>query len=130
VLYVTVHAYSDLSARAAQELAVGAPESVEARKLNAESLELQGKWDDAAKQYEEVLKKTPDARGIHFRSGTAAAIETRRSEDEIARAKKEFAEELAIESAECGGGIHIGRDGAAGFGLDGGDRAVFECGET
>ena len=97
VLYVTVHAYSDLSARAAQELAVGAPESVEARKLNAESLELQGKWDDAAKQYEEVLKKTPDARGIHFRMGRLLLSKPGGSEDEIARAKKEFAEELAID---------------------------------
>src|SRR5882672_1401223 len=42
VLYVSVHAYSDLSTRAAQELARSAPNSYPAHELNAESLELQG----------------------------------------------------------------------------------------
>lgn len=97
VLYMTVHAYSDLSTRAAQQLAATAPESVEVRKLNAESLELQGKWDEAAKQYEEALKTTPDARGIHFRMGRLLLSKPGASADEVSRAKKEFADELAID---------------------------------
>jgi len=97
VLYMTVHAYSDLSTRAAQQLAATAPESAEVRKLNAESLELQGKWDEAAKQYEEILKKTPDAPGIHFRMGRLLLSKPGASADEFARAKKEFAEEIAID---------------------------------
>ena len=48
VLYVSVHTYSDLSTSAAQELAATAPNSYQARRLNAEALELQGKWDQAA----------------------------------------------------------------------------------
>jgi len=47
VMYVMVHAYSDLSSRAAADLGMHAPQSVEARKLNAEALEVQGKWDEA-----------------------------------------------------------------------------------
>ncbi|HXH66163.1 MAG TPA: tetratricopeptide repeat protein [Candidatus Limnocylindrales bacterium] len=97
VLYVTVHAYSDLSTRAAQQLAAVAPESAEARKLNAESLELQGKWDEAAKQYEEILKKTPDARGIHFRLGRVYLSKPGGTPDEIALGKKELHEEVAID---------------------------------
>jgi Tfp pilus assembly protein PilF len=97
VLYMTVHAYSDLSTRAAQQLATAAPESAEVRKLNAESLELQGKWDDAAKQYEEILKKTPDARGIHFRMGRLLLSKPGATAGEITRAKKEFADELTID---------------------------------
>jgi Flp pilus assembly protein TadD len=97
VLYVMVHAYSDLSTRAAQELAVSAPESAEARKLNAESLEMQGKWDDAAKQYEEILKKTPDARGIHFRMARLYLSKPGATPDEIARGKKELQEEIEID---------------------------------
>ncbi len=97
VLYMTVHAYSDLSTRAAQQLAVTAPDSAEVRKLNAESLELQGRWDEAAKQYEEILKKTPDAHGIHFRMGRLLLSKPGASADEFARAKKEFVEELAID---------------------------------
>ena len=53
VLYVTTHAYSDLSTRAALHLAGSAPTSVQALELNAEALESQGKWDEAAAQYRE-----------------------------------------------------------------------------
>src|SRR5205823_13009855 len=47
VLYVTTHAYSDLSARASLQLARTAASSYQAHELNAEALEMQGKWDDA-----------------------------------------------------------------------------------
>lgn len=97
VLYVTVHAYSDLSARAAQELAVSAPESMEARKLNAESLELQGKWDEAAKQYEEILNKAPNERGIHFRMARLYLSKPGATPEEIARGKEELRKELGID---------------------------------
>ncbi len=86
-----------MSARAAQQLAAVAPESAEAIKLNAESLELQGKWDEAAKQYEEILKKTPEARGIHFRLGRVYLSKPGGTPDEIARGKKELREEVAID---------------------------------
>src|SRR5262249_52124366 len=52
VLYLAAHAYSDLSMRAAGELAQKAPLSVPARRMNAEALEMQAKWDEAAKEYE------------------------------------------------------------------------------
>ena len=97
VLYVTVHAYSDLSARAAQKLAAVAPESTETRKLNAEALELQGKWDDAAKQYEEILKKTPDERGIHFRLGRVYLSKPGGTPGDIALGKKELREEIVVD---------------------------------
>ena len=43
VLFVVVHAYSDLSTRAAQDLGRTAPQSIAAHKLNAEALEDAGK---------------------------------------------------------------------------------------
>ena len=67
VLYVSVHTYSDLSTWAAQELATTAPDSHQARELNAESLELQGKWDQAASEYQQILEQNPRIPGIHFR---------------------------------------------------------------
>src|SRR5260370_183347 len=69
VLYLTVHIYSDLSLRASQELAESAPNSNEAHQLNAESLEVQGKWEEAAAEYQRILKDNPRAVGIHFRLG-------------------------------------------------------------
>jgi predicted Zn-dependent protease len=69
VLYVTTHAFSDLSTRAALQLANRAPNSFEAHELDAEALESQGKWDDAAAEYREILKRQPDLPGIHYRLG-------------------------------------------------------------
>lgn len=66
VLYLTAHAYSELSGRAAGELAQKAPFSVEARRMNAEALEMQGKWDEAAKEYDAILAKNPKQPGIHL----------------------------------------------------------------
>src|SRR5215472_1233350 len=47
VLFVIVHAYSDLSTRTAQDLGRYAPQSIAAHKLNAEALEMQGNWQQA-----------------------------------------------------------------------------------
>src|SRR4051812_11042308 len=47
VLFVIVHAYSELSTRTAQDLGRYAPQSIAAHKLNAEALEMQGKWQQA-----------------------------------------------------------------------------------
>jgi len=66
VLYVAAHAYSDLSGRAAGELAQRAPLSMQARRMSAEAMEIQGKWDDAVKEYEAILAQNPKEPGIHF----------------------------------------------------------------
>src|SRR3954453_16989851 len=69
VLFVIVHAYSDLSTRTAQDLGRYAPQSIAAHKLNAEALEMQGKWQQAQLEYEGMIQKDPNARGIHFLLG-------------------------------------------------------------
>jgi len=51
VLFVVTHAYSDLSTRTAQDLGRTAPDSFAAHKLNAEALEMQGKWEPAQAEY-------------------------------------------------------------------------------
>jgi tetratricopeptide (TPR) repeat protein len=69
VLYVTTHAYSDLATRASQKLATTAPNSHQARELYAESLEMQGKWSEAADEYRKILAEHADLPGIHYRLG-------------------------------------------------------------
>jgi tetratricopeptide (TPR) repeat protein len=69
VLFVIVHAYSDLSTRTAQDLGHYAPQSIAAHKLNAEALEMQGKWEPAQLEYEAIIQKDPNVRGIHFLLG-------------------------------------------------------------
>lgn len=97
VLFVVVHAYSDLSTRAAQDLGRTAPQSIAAHKLNAEALEMQGKWEPAQLEYEGILEKDPNARGIHFLLGRVLLSRPDAGPDAPARAKQEFLKELQID---------------------------------
>jgi tetratricopeptide (TPR) repeat protein len=97
VLYVIVHAYTDLSTRTALDLARSAPQSTAAHKMNAEALEEQGKWEPAELEYEEILKQDPNARGIHFLLGRLLLSRPDGGPDAPARAKEEFLKELQID---------------------------------
>jgi tetratricopeptide (TPR) repeat protein len=97
VLYVIVHAYSDLSTRTAQDLARNSPQSIAAHKLNAEALEGLGRWQPAELEYEGILQKDPNARGIHFLLGRLLLSEPDAGPDAKERAKQEFLKELQID---------------------------------
>ena len=108
VLYLTVHIYSDLSLRASQELADVAPSSSEARQLNAESLEVQGKWDEAAAEYRRILKDNPRAVGIHFRLGRLLLSKPDPDASMTDQAKEEFQQELEIDPTNAGAEYVLG----------------------
>jgi tetratricopeptide (TPR) repeat protein len=97
VLFVVVHAYSDLSTRTAQDLARIAPQSVAAHKLNAEALEEQGRWQPAELEYEGILQNDPNARGIHFLLGRLLLSRPDAGPDAKERARQEFLKELQID---------------------------------
>jgi tetratricopeptide (TPR) repeat protein len=101
VLYLTVHVFSDLSIRASQQLLLDAPASYQVHALNAEALETQGKWNEAAMEYHEVLKKDPTLPGIHYRLGRLllSSPQTATSKEE---ARREFEEELKIDPSNAG----------------------------
>jgi tetratricopeptide (TPR) repeat protein len=99
VLYVSVHTYSDLSTMAAQELAATAPDSSPAHKLNAEALELQGKWDQADKEYRRVLEQNPREPGIHFRIARLFLSKPDPPPTVAQDAKKELLQEIEIDPA-------------------------------
>jgi tetratricopeptide (TPR) repeat protein len=95
-LYAATHAYSDLSMRASQDLAHEAPFSFQVHELNAEALEIQGKWDQAAAEYRKILEISPMQPGIHARLGRALLSKPQPSSAEVEQAKKNFQEELEI----------------------------------
>jgi tetratricopeptide (TPR) repeat protein len=97
VLYAATHAYSDLSLRASQDLAHEAPFSFQVHLLNAEALELQGKWDEATVEYHKILEISPMQAGIHARLGRALLSKPQPSPAEVEQAKKNFQEELEID---------------------------------
>lgn len=101
VLFLSVHAYSDLSARSSQILATTAPNSVQARQLYAEALEAQQQWDDAGAVYKKLLAENPRQPGVHFRLGRILLSRPDPPPDVAEQAKKEFQQELGIDPSNA-----------------------------
>ena len=97
VLFVLVHAYSDLSTRAAQDLGRTAPQSMAAHKLNAEALEMQGKWQPAQLEYEGMIEKNPNTPGLHFLLGRLLLSRPDAGPEAASRARQEFLKELQLD---------------------------------
>ncbi len=108
VLYLSVHTYSDLSTRASAQLANSAPASYQSEELSAEALEVQGKWDDAANIYRQILKQEPNLAGIHYRLGRVLVSKPDFGPDVAAQAKQEFEKELQIDPTNAGAEYVLG----------------------
>ena len=108
VLFVAVHTYSDLSTWAAQELAATAPNSYQAHELNAEALELQGKWDEAAKEYRLILEQHPRLPGIHFRLARLLLSKPDPRPTVAEDARRELQQELEIDPSNAGAEYVLG----------------------
>jgi tetratricopeptide (TPR) repeat protein len=108
VLYVLTHAYSDLSARSAQELATTAPTSIPGLEMDADASEQQGKWDQAEKDYGKILEQNPRYPGIHFRLARMILSRPSPPPDFAEQAKKELQAELAIDPANAGAEYVLG----------------------
>lgn len=96
VLYLSTHYYSELADRAARRIASVAPTSYQAHQLDAEALESQEKWDDAAAEYQGILEKNPNVPGIHYRLARIA-LSRPQTPATTAEGKKELEEELQID---------------------------------
>ena len=108
VLYVSVHAYSDLSNRAAQELAQTAPNSIPSLEMDAEANEVQGKWDQAEKDYKKILEENPRYPGIHFKMARLLLSRPNPPADFQDQAKKELQQELEIDPSNAGAEYILG----------------------
>ena len=108
ILFILVHAYSDLSTRTAQELGRVAPQSIPAHKLFAESFELQGKWGDAEREYEAMIEKEPNTPGLHFLLGRLLLSRPDADPKSAERAKQEFQKETEIDPKNAGAHYVLG----------------------
>jgi tetratricopeptide (TPR) repeat protein len=108
ILFIVVHAYSDLSTRTAQDLGRTAPNSIPAHKLNAEALEMQGKWAEAQHEYENMIAKEPNSPGLHFLLGRVFLSKPGATPQEIERAKQEFQKEIEIDPKNAGAHYVLG----------------------
>jgi tetratricopeptide (TPR) repeat protein len=107
VLYISTHYYSELADQAAHRIAAVAPSSYQAHQLDAEALESQQKWDEAAAEYHEILEKNPNVPGIHYRLARIALSrpQTPATGEE---GKKELEEELQIDPTNAPAVFYLG----------------------
>jgi tetratricopeptide (TPR) repeat protein len=108
ILFIIVHAYSDLSSRTAQQLARTAPNSLPAHKLNAEAFEMQGNWSEAQREYELMIQKEPNAVGLHFLLGRLLLSRPGADAKTMEQAKQEFQKELEIDPKNAGAHYVLG----------------------
>lgn len=107
VLYMTSQFFLGVAEGASQELTMVAPDSYQTRELQAETLELQEKWAEAAGIYRKILEENPRLRGIHYRLGRAA-LSQRDSPTRAQDAKKEFEQELTIDPMNAAAEFWLG----------------------
>lgn len=110
VLYQAVHVYSDLSLKSSQDLLINASGSYQVRLLNAEALETQERWDEAAAEYRAVLAQNPNLPGIHYRLGRLLLSLPENALTPATRddAQREFEEELKINPRNAGAEYVLG----------------------
>lgn len=107
LLYLSSHAYSDLSTQASQRLLTVAPESFQAHQLNAEVLAIQGKLNEAADEYRKVLSLNPTLGAIHYQLGELL-LAGERGPNTLDEARKEFEEELKLHPRNSGAEYELG----------------------
>ncbi len=107
VLYIQTHMFSDLAMRAARVLQEKDPTSYQAHRLEAESLESQGKEDQAATIYRDILKDHPNVPGIHYRLGQIALAEAGDAGPTDA-AQAEFEKEVVVDPTNASAEFVLG----------------------
>ena len=71
ILYLSSKVYMSLWNEAFQRLMIKAPGSYQVHLIQAEALDAQERFAEAAQQYRQILKIAPQVSGIHFRLGRA-----------------------------------------------------------
>lgn len=107
VLYIATHFFSELGMRSAQRLHQRAPDSYQEERLQAETLQSQGKNEEAAAIYRKVLEKNPKVPGIHYQLGQIDLAEAGASGSTDA-AKQEFEKEAEIDPSNASAEFVLG----------------------
>jgi tetratricopeptide (TPR) repeat protein len=107
ILYWETHLFSQMAMQAARKLEAQDPNSYQALELQAEGLESQGKGEQAAAIYREILAKHPHLAGIHYALGQIALAQAGDSGSTDA-AKKQFEEELTVNPSNASAEFILG----------------------
>lgn len=107
VLYISTHYFSELGMRAARQLQAIAPDSPQQHRLEAETLESQGKDTEAAAIYARILESNPLTPGIHYRLGQIS-LDQAGPNGSTEAAKQEFKKELEVDPSNASAEFILG----------------------
>ncbi|HEU5457258.1 MAG TPA: tetratricopeptide repeat protein [Terracidiphilus sp.] len=107
ILFVQTHLFSEMAMRAAKELQARHPDSYQAQRLQAESLESAGKNEEAAAIYREILKNHPQVAGLHYDLGQIDLAEAGDAGPTDA-AQQEFEKELEVDPTNASAAFILG----------------------
>ena len=107
VLYIATHYFSELGTQASQQLASKNPTSFQARKLQAESLESQGKTTEAAAIYSGILEQNSKTPGIHYRLGQIL-LASAGADGSTEAAQAEFQKEIQVDPLNAAAEFIVG----------------------
>jgi len=110
ILYQAGKVYGNFAFLTMEKLAQVAPTSVWRHLAAAEAHESQGSYSQAIQEYKEVLRLEPDRPAIHYRIGRSlmGRFWQRQSQEDLAAAEKEFAEELQSHPHNANAAYEIG----------------------
>jgi tetratricopeptide (TPR) repeat protein len=107
ILYIETHYFSELGMRAAKELQAVAPDSVQEQRLEAETLESQGKNDEAVAIYNKILAANPKTSGIHYKLGQID-LDKAGPDGPTDDARREFEKEIEIDPGNASAQFILG----------------------
>lgn len=107
VLFLTTQVFLDIAAHASRELAAVAPDSYQVRELQAQTLESQSKWEEAAAIYKKILGENPHLPSVHFRLGRAL-LSLPETPSSVEQARKAFEQELVVDPTNASAEFWLG----------------------
>jgi tetratricopeptide (TPR) repeat protein len=110
ILYQAGKVYGNFAFLTMEKLAQVAPTSVWRHLAAAEAHESQGSYAQAILEYQEVLRLEPGRPAIHYRIGRSmlGRFWQRQSQEDLAAAEKEFAEELRFHPDNANAAYELG----------------------
>jgi tetratricopeptide (TPR) repeat protein len=126
VLYLAAKVYMSLWSGAFQRMMGKDPNSLPVRLILAEGLEAQERFAEAANEYREILKTSPQRAGIHYRLARMI-LRSDLSADADQKALAELRRELEINPAHAGALTEIGEIHLKRSQLEGASRAFSQA---
>jgi len=109
VLYVSANLHMKAWNDAIYRMYQKAPSSYRVNQVSAEVFETQGKYQEAAAEYQKAIAKNPTAINLHYRLGRALILQSSSNPVTLEEARKQFVAELALNPSDAAAEYQVGQ---------------------